>query len=336
MFKNKLSLILSSIVILLPCILGLLSENGSLLIIPFILLVFQWVCVFITLKDPRNKEQSQKVMGMVIWMVPVISVFCSLMMFFVAKGRPLSAPIGASVLLSGVFIAIGNYLPKCKRNSTIGIKIKRTLESDSNWQATHRFAGKLWVICGVLMLFTAFLDHYWFIGAILGIIALAVIPPLVYSHIFYKRELKNGTYSLDNTHLLFVSKKAKIVVWIFLALLLVFIAVLMFTGNIVIEYNESEITLEGTYWSDARIKIEEIESIEFTENSPAYKFNGFNSYKVSLGGFQNEELGNHERYCYNQCDKAIVIYTEKDVYLFNLETESETKALYEQILKLVK
>lgn len=47
-------------------------------------------------------------------------------------------------------ILLGNYLPKCKRNSIIGIRTKWTLESDEVWYKTHRYIGKITVVAGIL------------------------------------------------------------------------------------------------------------------------------------------------------------------------------------------
>ena len=44
-----------------------------------------------------------------------------------------------------MFMVIGNYLPKVKQNNTIGIRVVWTLQDEENWNATHRFSGKIWV-----------------------------------------------------------------------------------------------------------------------------------------------------------------------------------------------
>ncbi|MCI9162182.1 MAG: SdpI family protein [Lachnospiraceae bacterium] len=46
------------------------------------------------------------------------------------------------------------YLPKIQSNFYIGIKTPRTLSSDIVWRKTHRLGGKLYVACGILILFS--------------------------------------------------------------------------------------------------------------------------------------------------------------------------------------
>jgi len=332
--NNKLMLTLSSIVILLPVIAGIIKHSLALIIAPVILLAMQWLGILITCKDPRNKDQNKKLMGFVLWIIPLLSVFVSVFMLYVESAQSFSPTMPITVLLSTMFIFVGNYLPKCKRNSTLGIKIKRTLESDSNWHATHRFAGKLWVICGILMLFCIFASYTVFAIASVIILLVAVIPPIIYSHVFYKKELKNGTYSPDKTDLMFHSKKAKVITIVSIAIILSACCFLMFTGDIDIFVNEKEISFEATYWDDTVISLDEIESIEYCEKGiSAARINGFASAKLLLGTFQNDDLGKYESYCYTKCDSVIIVKTKSTTYVFNAESQQKTKELYESLIK---
>ena len=84
------------------------------------------------------------------------------------------------------FVVIGNYLPKCSRNSTIGLKLPWTLHSDENWNATHRLTGKLWIPGGVAMAATVFLPESLSFWVMLAIAAVIVFVPTGYSYWFYR------------------------------------------------------------------------------------------------------------------------------------------------------
>ena len=80
-----------------------------------------------------------------------------------------------------MFIIIGNYLPKARQNYTIGIKIPWTLANEENWNRTHRLAGYLWMICGILMIIislTRFVPTEWLVGIFL----IMVLIPCIYSY----------------------------------------------------------------------------------------------------------------------------------------------------------
>ena len=83
-------------------------------------------------------------------------------------------------MLGLLFLIIGNYLPKARQNYTIGIKIPWTLANEENWNRTHRLAGYLWMICGILMIFnclTRFVPAIW----LFGILLIMVLVPCIYS-----------------------------------------------------------------------------------------------------------------------------------------------------------
>ena len=107
--KNKLSLIISSVVIMLPTVFGLIfydalgkgmgdyagkSVGGRGFVVfalPIILLFTHWLCIIITSLDKRSAEQSGKVTAMVLWIIPVISIFVSTVFYSVLLGKKLGA-----------------------------------------------------------------------------------------------------------------------------------------------------------------------------------------------------------------------------------------------------
>ena len=93
------------------------------------------------------------------------------------------------VLVGIAFVVVGNYLPKCRQNYVLGIKLPWTLADEENWNRTHRLAGRIWVPCGILFITNAFLN----IGGIWTIFILMfllVIVPTAYSAILYYRKRK--------------------------------------------------------------------------------------------------------------------------------------------------
>ena len=122
------------------------------------------------------------------WVCPVVAIFCMFSIYAEALGYPVSVDRFASILVGLVFVFIGNYLPKCKHNYTVGIKIPWTLNSEENWNRTHRFAGPIWVICGILFMALTFIGYA---ELSVVIILIAVLVPMIYSYMYYrKHELK--------------------------------------------------------------------------------------------------------------------------------------------------
>lgn len=208
--RNKWSLLLSSLVILLPMVFGVIvwdrlpeqiaihwnaqgevdgwsSRALAVFAMPLFLFVLHWVCAFVTAKDPKNDGHNGRMLWLVLWVTPTTSLLCNALVYATAFGVTVSVERVMPLVLGLVFMVIGNYIPKFKQNHTIGIKIPWTLNDEENWNATHRFTGKVWMVGGFAILFTAFLPKsFIFIAFFLCLIPL-VAAPFIYSYRFYKR-----------------------------------------------------------------------------------------------------------------------------------------------------
>ncbi len=209
--NNKKQVILSSISILLPILIGIVMWNAlpdriathwgvdgtvdgwsskafAVFGLPLILLGLHWICIAGTMLDPKNKEQSSKVFGMIMWLIPLISLSMNGATYAVALGYADSMIFAVRILVGGIFIIVGNYLPKCKQNHTIGIRIPWTLKNKENWNKTHRFAGKVWVLGGVFLLLTLFLPMAAFVYICLGVTIVMVAITILYSYHYDKKQ----------------------------------------------------------------------------------------------------------------------------------------------------
>ena len=154
--------------------------------LPLLITGIHVICSLATFRDPKKPNVSPKVMSIVLWICPVISLLGNGYVLMTALGHAEDLPIIniISLLLGGLFLYIGNYLPKCARNYTVGIKLPWTLNNDENWNATHRFGGWVWTVGGVLILATALWAN---IFLMIGILAVIAIAPVVYSYLYYLR-----------------------------------------------------------------------------------------------------------------------------------------------------
>ena len=205
--KNLPKLIITSLIILIPIVIGLIlwdklpdqvpmhwnaqgevdgygTKFQAVFLIPLVLVAFQWICVLGTSFDPKKQNVNDKIFTLVLWIIPVISLLCNSMVFATALGHKVSVEIIMPLFMGVLFVVIGNYLPKCKQSYTVGIKLPWTLDNEENWNKTHRLAGFLWVIGGVIIMATAFLGAFWLFFIVL--IPMVVIP-FVYSYLLYKK-----------------------------------------------------------------------------------------------------------------------------------------------------
>ena len=205
--KHWKLLILTSIITLLPILAGIIlweqlpqqlpihwntngeadgwsSKSFAVFGLPPLLLFIQWIGVFAIVADPKKKNHSDKVLHLSFWIVPVLSMMSAATIYVTAIGKELMVGAIAPVFLGLLFVIIGNYLPKCKQNYTIGIKIPWTLNSEENWNKTHRVAGWVFVIGGFVVIAAGFCKIGWLI---LPLVLLMVLVPLVYSFLLHRK-----------------------------------------------------------------------------------------------------------------------------------------------------
>lgn len=205
--RNKGILALTSAVTLLPILVGLFlwgsmpetipvhwnavgeidgwgSKSMVVFGLPLFILAVHWVCVIATSLDPKSADIHGKVLHLVLWVCPFVSLLVSTFVYSSALGYDLSIQIIMPLVFGILFLIIGNFMPKCRQNYTVGIKLPWTLDDPENWNRTHRFAGRLWVIGGALIMATAVLGSVILFMVIVVVMALV---PVVYSYLFYRK-----------------------------------------------------------------------------------------------------------------------------------------------------
>ena len=172
--KYKTTLILTTLISLFPMVIGLLlwnrmpdtiathfgtnnvpngwsSKTMAVIGIPLFLAALQIFTAVLTFSDPKRQNIGPKMIRLVLWIIPVTSLIICCSIYANAVGIAVDIGFVSNGIVGLLFILIGNYMPKCKQNYTTGIKVPWTLHSQENWNRTHRLAGWVWIIGGVLV-----------------------------------------------------------------------------------------------------------------------------------------------------------------------------------------
>lgn len=167
---------------------GYSSKLFAIVVLPLILVGVQWLCTLGTLADPKNKNIADKLWKLVLWICPVISLVLGYITYGTVLGMQIDINMIMPIFMGLLFMVIGNYLPKCKQSYTVGIKIPWTLNSEENWNKTHRFAGPCWMIGGIATIFTGLFEK----EILLFVIALVMVfVPIIYSYMYYVKYEKD-------------------------------------------------------------------------------------------------------------------------------------------------
>lgn len=169
---------------------GYMAKDLVVFGLPIILLIFNFIVHIAINNNPKEKAVPIVFIKLSKWIIPVLSIILSSLTILVALGYKLPITTIVLSIVGIMFIGIGKYLPKCKQNYVVGIKLPWTLNSEENWNRTHCLAGYLFIIVGVLMIITSLINlkSSNLSGIILiGLIIVVVIIPTIYSLILYKK-----------------------------------------------------------------------------------------------------------------------------------------------------
>ena len=346
--ENKLKYIISSLVIILPSIVALFIEDSIITamkgawyfswIMPVFLLALHTFMLIFTRRIDSVK-QSSKIENIIFFIVPSISLYVGSIFIALMLGFEFDIGLVIGVIMGVSLIVMGNYMPKAKRNSTFGLKIKWTLANDDNWVATHRFGGKVMVVAGLLSLAISFLPVVAFFIAFTLLIAAIVIIPTVYSYRFYKNQLKTGAATEeDYKHGITLNKKAAIGAITVVAISLVVVFLMTFTGGIEFKTGDTGLSIKPAMGQSVEISYSDLAGaeIEYREAKvPGTRVMGYGSAKLLYGQFRNDEFGNYTRYTYTSSDTSIIIRTTEGVIVLAAETSAETYTLYTELVAKV-
>lgn len=142
----------------------------------------------IPLIEPLQQKMDK---SMPVYRVAWIGVLAVMALVEVAVALPGLGMHDLGILpVAGVglfFLLLGNALPKSRPSFFVGIRTPWTLADPENWIATHRLGGRTMMLAGLMLIATPFLPVAIRIGWTFAAIAVAVIPPILFSWWYWHR-----------------------------------------------------------------------------------------------------------------------------------------------------
>jgi len=164
---------------------GLASKSFMVFGMPVFFAIVHLICLLFVEADPRRTGVSSRLRGIIYWICPSVSLLVCLSCYAVSLGADLNIGALAYGFVGILFIIIGNYLSKCRRNYTVGIKLPWTLDNDENWDQTHRIGARCFILGGIFFLCNMIIRKVWIIWLAFFI---AAVIPIACSYVMYRSE----------------------------------------------------------------------------------------------------------------------------------------------------
>lgn len=96
-----------------------------------------------------------------------------------------------NILFGIMFVVLGNYLPKTRRNSLVGFRTSWTMYNDVTWAICNRFAGKAFMAGGLaLVIISIFVNETVGVFVLLGVLLVIVVVSMIKAYNVYQMVIK--------------------------------------------------------------------------------------------------------------------------------------------------
>jgi len=168
---------------------GYLSKEHGVFIMPLVLAFISALCFVIPKIDPfkANLEGFRVQYERFFIVVAVVMLLVQIQSILWNLGTMIDFSITMPILLGLLFIYLGFFLEKSKRNWFMGIRTPWTMSNDKVWERTHQVGCKIFVVAGILSILSAFFPVIGILPVI-GFILLGSLFLIVYSYWVYREE----------------------------------------------------------------------------------------------------------------------------------------------------
>tara|TARA_R110002167_G_C12655880_1_gene649514 strand:- start:314 stop:958 length:645 start_codon:yes stop_codon:yes gene_type:complete len=167
------------------------GDKVSLILIPILLSLLTYVIlILIPIIDPKGKiknmgEKYESIKFILIFFMSFLALF----ILYSSHSQTITNPNILFILIGFLFVFLGNYMKTIKPNYFIGIRTPWTLENETVWKRTHKLAGIMWFLAGILIIILSLILGKR-LNRILFIVITCIISivPIIYSYIQFKKQ----------------------------------------------------------------------------------------------------------------------------------------------------
>jgi uncharacterized membrane protein len=168
------------------------SGQAQSIFFPAMIIGIYILFLLIPYLDPRKERYEQ--FSKIYHIFKMIILLILTVIYFIASlnglGYNISVGFWTPVLIGLMFIVMGNYMGKLKRNWFIGIRTPWTLSSEAVWNRTHRFGGKMFMLSGLLIMLEGFLPVAWRLPVFVIAMIIVLLGTIGYSYFAFVQEKK--------------------------------------------------------------------------------------------------------------------------------------------------
>lgn len=178
--KNRLIMMLTTALTLLPLLVGLLlwgklpqklaihfdssgvpngwgSRAFVVFALPCIMLAMHASVVLLPMREAEQKGIPPRMQAFAPFIAPAFSLFINGLIYAYALGLSPEINLWVMAFIGAILLVLGNYMPKSRPNRYFGMRSASIRRDPEIWRKVNRFAGWGMSICGALAILAALL-----------------------------------------------------------------------------------------------------------------------------------------------------------------------------------
>lgn len=136
--------------------------------LPVLMMLLQCFCCFVNDINAQKHGERRKFELVTKWIIPIMTIILQVLTLGYGLGWSLDMRVAAAIIVGGVLLIVGNYLPKFDY-------IKNYDKDAEKARKINRFLGFETVIMGLLFIISTLLPPVFTLGCIILLIPYAII-----------------------------------------------------------------------------------------------------------------------------------------------------------------
>jgi len=166
------------------------SKFVGLLLLPLTMLGMYWMLRLIYLIDPGKQNYASFSTTLAIIRTTILFflavIYCAAVL--TTFGHNVNMTTIACFAVGAMFNILGNFMSKIRPNWFVGVRTPWTLSSKTSWNKTHRLAGWLFLLMGLLIVATGAIQTFWMFLTMAVINGLCLAWMVIYSYLVYRQD----------------------------------------------------------------------------------------------------------------------------------------------------
>jgi uncharacterized membrane protein len=171
---------------------GYMGKGFGTFFLPLLLIGLYALLIVLPKIDPKkeNYEKFASTYNLIILLFVIFLAMLHVGVLLFNLGYDIKIDMIVPIAVGILFIVLGNYMPKFKHNYFVGIKTPWTLANEKVWAKTHRFGGKVFIVMGLVLILSAFINGTAQFIVLMAVTLGGVFLLFLMSYIYFKEETR--------------------------------------------------------------------------------------------------------------------------------------------------